>query len=305
MAEQDLSIIIVSYNTSDKLMKCLSCLDSSFEIIVVDNASSDDSVEKVRASYPHVHLIVNAQNRGFGAANNQGMEAAKGAWILLLNSDAYAKPGSIQELVKEAEKADAVVAGGKLLNPDDSIQNSSSNELTLWAVFCEQFLLEKIAKNSKLFSPYWNTPCLQNQTQESFQVMGACLLMRPLERFDERFFLYCEDTELCYRMKRHGKIVYVPSAPFTHDLGSSSSNTRWQSIARYNAGKELYFRIHQGQFQAAVCWILNRKGAALRLLLWGLPCLLTLGLLPRFRSQAACFAKVLFAPIAGPRRPST
>ena len=129
-------------------------------------------------------------------------------------------------------------------------------------------------------------------------------MMRPVEKFDEDFFLYCEDTELCLRLRNHGTIQWVKDAPFIHELGASSSLTRWTSVARYNRGKELYFRKHGSMTAMGACWLFNRGGAFLRLLVWGVPTLLTLGLAGRFRRQSALFARVLFAPLKGPASPT-
>src|SRR5205823_6671885 len=97
------------------------------------------------------------------------------------------------------------------------------------------------------------------------QVMGACLMIRPLAKFDERYFLYCEDTDLCLRLHRFGEILWVPAARFTHELGSSSVGaSRWSSVAAYNRSKELYFSIWRGSTSAAVCWLIDRFGAILR-----------------------------------------
>jgi GT2 family glycosyltransferase len=128
------------------------------------------------------------------------------------------------------------------------------------------------------------------------QVMGACLMVRRLERFDERFFLYCEDTELCRRLRRHGRIVWVPSSVFRHELGASSQK-RWLAVARYNRGKELYFSIHHGRFVSLVCFLLNRIGALLRVLVWGVASVGTLFLVKVVRERAGVFVRVLFAPI--------
>lgn len=121
--------------------------------------------------------------------------------------------------------------------------------------------------------------------------------------FDERFFLYCEDTELCHRVRQSGKIVYVPAACFVHELGASSAGTRWESVSRYNRGKELYFAIHHGRALQTCAWLINRLGAALRLVMWAGATVVTLGRLRRPRMGAMTFAKVLFAPVAGPREP--
>ena len=262
------SIIIVSFNTKDKLQACLSCLDTSkYEVIVVDNASKDDSVAMVQTEFPAVKLIESKTNLGFGPANNIGLDQALGELVLFLNSDAYASPGSVEKLTEVFADQSIVAAGGKLLNLDGSLQESVAEELTLLNVLLEQLYLERLAR---LFGAgYWRTTRLpQDKVSEVNQVMGACLMMRKScgERFDERFFLYCEDTEICVRLKKHGKIVYVPQAEFTHELGSSSSNNRWLAVARYNLGKELYFRIQKGPLSANICWLINRFGAFLRVL---------------------------------------
>ena len=305
-----LSVIIVSYNTRDLLRRCLASLGDGFEVIVVDNASSDGSAEMVRVEFPSVVLIENTVNKGFGTANNQGFDAMSGDLALLLNSDAYATPGAIDILLSTMKDQDVVACGGRLVNAgDESVtQNSCANELTLWAVWCEQTLLEKVLPSSRLFSPYWETKRVLSdhtpgETHEVEQVMGACLLMRPVERFDERFFLYCEDTELCFRLRRHGKVLYVPDAVFGHELGASSTESRWQSVARYNFGKELYFRIHRGQVASTVCLVLDRLGAVFRLMIWCLATLSTGGLVPRTRRQCGMFWKVLVAPDYGFQRP--
>lgn len=300
MRQSNVSVIVVSFNTKEKLRRCLGCIEPEHETIVVDNASADGSAEMVASEFPHVTLIRNENNRGFGAANNQGLDIATGALVLYLNSDCYASPGAISQLATVFEDPEVVGAGGKLLNPDGSLQESVARELTLGAVFSEQTLLEK----THLTATYWITPkVLAREDKTCPQVMGACLMMRPVERFDERYFLYCEDTDLCYRLSKHGKIVYEPSAVFTHELGSSSHGAgRWRSVARYNRGKELYFSIHHGAFAAFVCWLLDRWGALLRLLIWLVPTVLTLGLVARFRNQVALFARVLTFPAQGPDR---
>lgn len=124
--------------------------------------------------------------------------------------------------------------------------------------------------------------------------MGACVMVRatkgqPREKFDERYFLYCEDTDLCYRLERHGEIVYAPAAIFIHDLGSSSAKDPARGVIRYNRGKELYFRIHHGALAAGICWMLDRLGALLRLLAWSGVSLVK----PSKRSQVRLFWRVL------------
>jgi hypothetical protein len=252
------TIIIVSYRTPDKLRRCLAALSDQTHVIVVDNNSADESVAMIRSEFPAVTVIANPENRGFGAANNQGARVATGEWILYLNSDCYAHPEAIQALANFLDGKGAVAGGGKLLNLDGSLQQSVAGRLTLGAVLREQFLLERF------FPAYWQTP---SQSSAVEQVMGACLMVRRdvPESFDENFFLYCEDTDLCARIRNHGEIWYFPDAEFTHELGASSRANRWLGIARYNAGKEFYFQKHHGWFASIVCWKLDRLGAFIRM----------------------------------------
>lgn len=301
------SVVIVSYNCREDLCTCLRSLPSDVEVIVVDNASSDGSVEMVRAEFPTCTIIRNESNLGFGVANNIGLRLARGKYALLLNPDAQVCDDAVEVLTAFMETtSDAVACGGSLWFPTGGLQQSACNSLSLWAVFCEQTLLEKLFPRSRVLSPYWLSKrhVGERGTHTALrvsQVMGACLMMRRIEgrflEFDERFFLYCEDTELCKRLSRHGSIWYVPAARFLHRLGTSSISSRHRSIAYYNRGKELYFRIHHGRLAAIGCFLLDRLGALIRALAWGATATLTLFSVRRFRTQAWLFLRVLAAPI--------
>lgn len=297
------SVIVVSFNTREKLRRCLECIETDHEIIVVDNASADGSADMVRDAFPHVRLIASPENLGFGRANNLGVEAATGDPILFLNSDAYAAPGAIDRLADTCRRPDVIAAGGRLLNPDGSRQESIAGRLTLAAVFLEQTFLDRFAR--RFGRGYWRTARTEHQFAETgspvpvAQVMGACLMVRRKdgklpELFDPRYFLYCEDTDLCRRLQKHGEIVFDPRAEFIHELGSSSAKDPARGIVRYNSGKELYFRIHHGPLAGLGCLLLDRLGALLRLLAWG--CLLPVK--PNARRQVGVFWRVLTS--AGP-----
>ncbi len=289
-------MIVVNYNTELHLSACLaSIVPQAFEVIVVDNASRDGSCEMVHRDFPTVRLIQNMVNRGFGAANNQGMALASGELILLLNSDCVLR-GDLTQLDAVFSDGGVVAAGGRLMK-NGVTQNSCCNELTLWRVFCEQMLLEKLFRGSSLFDSYWLTPRLVAAgpgPHEVAQVMGACLMLRPGERFDEEFFLYCEDTEICRRLTKQGRILYV-DVPFEHALGASSPNNRGWAIAMYNRGKELYFRKHHGVAAQWVCLWFNRHGAFLRMVL----ALTRIDL-----RKARMFWGVFIAPVKGPPLPA-
>lgn len=258
-----MTAVVVSYNTVDKLRRCLLAL-GDVATIVVDNASKDGSPEMVRSEFPDARLVANPDNRGFSSANNQGLALVDTTLTLFINSDAYADPGAVSKLADAFENGKIVVAGGRLRNPDGSLQESVARPFTLGQVFLEQSLLEKV------FGGYWITRGLHG-TAKVPQVMGACLMARTddlqaVGGWDERYFLYCEDTDLCLRLSAKGEIAWVEAAGFEHELGSSSRKEPWRGIARYNRGKELYFRIHQGVPAALVCKVLDAGGAALRMI---------------------------------------
>jgi len=289
--------VVVSYNTRDHLRNCLASIPPEIPTVVVDNASQDGSADMVATEFPAVELVRSPVNLGFGTANNRGIERLSTELVMLLNSDAVVTSEAIDAMATAC--SEGVVAVGPMLRfPDGRPQASACHRLTLWAVFCEQTFLERI------FHSYWIVPHADlPEAMEVAQVMGACMMFRPAERFDERFFLYCEDTELCHRLRRHGKILYVTSVSVTHALGVSSSANRWEAVARYNRGKELYFLIHHGSVSAAVCWGLNRCGALLRLMVWLVANTVTLFSRAGWRGKIGLFTRVLFAPLAGPPLP--
>ena len=264
MRPQDVTVVVVSYNTQGALRRCLTHLrrQDVAKTVVVDNGSEDGSGAMVAAEFPEVDLIEAGENLGFARANNVGASRAETPLVLFLNSDAYADEGAVGRLAATFTEG-VVAAGGRLRNPDGSLQESVAGPLTLGAVLLEQTLLERICGG------YWQTRSLPAEgTSRVDQVMGACLMVRAgLEPWDERFFLYCEDSDLCLRLRRHGEILYVPDAGFEHELGASSRREPWRGIARYNAGKELFFRIHHGVLQSSLCLLLDRAGALLRIVL--------------------------------------
>jgi N-acetylglucosaminyl-diphospho-decaprenol L-rhamnosyltransferase len=299
------SVVVVSYNTREKLRRCLSSIECHHQVIVVDNRSDDGSADMVAEEFPATLLIRNLENMGFGPANNQGAKLAERPLVLYLNSDAYPQPGAIDALAECFSDPKVVAAGPMLLNVDGTLQESAANQLTLWAVFCEQTYLEKLFSGNSNLNPYWTTTRLaaHGGIQATVQVMGAALMCRAgLEEFDERYFLYCEDTDLCLRLSRHGAIVFDPEPKVIHELGSSSSASRWKAVARYNRGKELYFRIHHGPVAIAACFALDRIGALVRLIVWFVAAVLSLFLVKRFRGQVLLFLRVLAAPLSGPTR---
>ena len=291
-----LSVVIVAFKSRETIGKCVSSLPTDAEIFVIENRADSGNIDETSLP-PGVRFLRNEKNLGFGRACNQGLDLATGDYALILNPDAWAaSQDGADRLVDFLEKnADAVAVGARLLLPNGTTQLSCARELTLGAVFLEQTLLEKLVFG------YWIDTSKATSPIKVPQVTGACFLMKPINgqflSFDDRFFLYCEDTELMKRLSKHGAIYHLPSAVFHHELGTSSNKNRWLAVACYNRGKELYFDIHHGKASSIICFLLNRAGALLRLLVWSVATLITLGALRRFQENAATFARVLFAPL--------
>lgn len=248
----DLSIIIVSFNTKKLLTDCLKSLmvdgrwlETKGEIIVVDNGSSDGSVEEVRKFKIQnpgfkIRLIENEENLGFAKANNQGIKIAKGKYILLLNSDTEVKPGVLEELVKFVQNhPEAGVVGARLLNPDGSIQPSVYHFPTILGAIKEFWL--------GWGGSYEKYPLTGTNPVIVEAVTGAAMLIprRTVEKIgylDERYFLYFEDLDYCRRAKKAGlKVFYLPCANFVHHHGASGKKipgktTNWliESSKKYN-----------------------------------------------------------------------
>lgn len=303
--QPNVTVIIVSYNCKHLLRECLQSLPPDLPVIVVDNASKDDTVEMIQKEFPKVIPIKNDKNYGFGVANNQGLLMTKTDYALLLNPDTISQHDSITKLTEFMnDNPSAVACGGQLVFPNGEVQESASNRLNLWVVFCEQTYLERLFPQLHLFSPYWISKKIlaknDNPTPVA-QIMGACMMLRKINskwpQFDERYFLYCEDTDLCFRISKYGSIWYVPAATFVHHLGQSSVHNRWQAISYYNRGKELYFFIHHGKIPGIACFMMNRLGALLRFLFWTIVTTMTLCTIPSPRDKMITFLKVFFAPL--------
>ena len=229
-----LSIIIVSWNVCDLLQECLRSVQANlslppdeYEIIVVDNASDDGSVEMVRRDFAAVSLIANEENLGFGVANNQAFRACRGQWILLLNPDAVVVDESIVrmlDILKNDPEIGAV--GARLMNTDGSRQASSAGSFpTTSNVACHYLFLSHLLP-ANLLPPALFLARDPETVLEVDWVSGACMMLRAaaLERtiFDERFFMYGEDMELCARLWAKGwKVVHAPGARVVHLLGGS------------------------------------------------------------------------------------
>jgi GT2 family glycosyltransferase len=258
----DLSIVIVNWNTRDLLARCLQAVndttrDLDFETIVVDNASSDDSVAMVEELYPQVRVVANSENVGFGRANNQAVSWARGRYLLLLNPDAFVHEGTVERLVGFMDAhPDAGAAGCRLFYEDGTLQRSCAAFPTVATELWAALWLDKLFPAHPVFGKYLMTYWDMGDVREVDSLLGACLILRreAIDKtglFDEQFFMYSEEVDLCMRLKRAGwKIYFVADAEATHTWGGSARKIQAESFLRLFKSRVLFFRKHYGRSTA-------------------------------------------------------
>lgn len=272
-AEQpDISVIIVSFNTRDLLRECLHTLRAEaggvrYELIVVDNASRDGSADMIEAEFPAARLIRGETNLGFAAANNRGFAIAQGRYLVLLNSDAFPRPLALPKAVAYMDADPKIGLGGaRLVGRDDSWQPSARLFPSPLNDFLSLSGLSTRFPHSRFFGRMDRSWADPGAAAEVDWVPGAFSIIRRevLQRvgsFDERFFLYYEEVDLCQRIKAAGyKIYYWPDVVVTH-LGGESSKTL-EHLQLSSSGAQLtlwrlrsaylYYRKQQGM---VVAWL--------------------------------------------------
>ena len=261
----DLSVVIVNYKSADFLCSCIrSIIETaegiSYEIIVIDNDSRDGSDKKIRSLCSDIKLIVNRDNLGFSRANNQGIKASRGKYILLLNNDATVKPGTLSCLIDSMDRQSSVgLMGGKLTNTDGTIQQSFGKLIPFVNEFVQTKLFwnfYEIHKNRIIgFMMEW----LHSKPRLVDWVKGACMMLRREAIFDvgfldDRFFMYFEEADLCIRLKKIGwKVFFEPSAEIIHHGGISVSKNRFRVILEHRRSQLYFYKKHYGEF--GLWWI--------------------------------------------------
>lgn len=286
------SAVVVSYNTREMTLDCLRSLyadlgDLPAEVFVVDNASSDGSAAAVRAAFPDAIVIENAENRGFGGANNQAMALARGESLLLLNSDAFVEPGAIRELVATLEgDLDAAAVGPRLLNGDGSLQLSCFRFPSPARAWIENLWLPALLPRHPVFGDYrrW----AHDADREVDWVIGACVLVRraayeQVGGFDERFHMYAEETDWQKRMRDRGwRVLFTPRAVVTHLGGASGAAEKARVNRSFFESLDHYERKHHGAAGLVSLRLAMAVGCGLRAVGWAG----AMALLPRRRAVA-------------------
>lgn len=230
----DISIIIVNYKSREKTAKCLESLFASdfsglqHEIIVVDNASGDD-LKVFQIKHPELKIIYSQNNLGMGGGNNLGLKQARGEFILILNPDTEVYPDAIKILHNYlVNHPDVYIAGPKLLNSDKTLQLSCSQFPKIYTPILRRTFLGDYFKKSR--DSFMMTDFDHEEIREVDWLMGSCLMIRAheWEGFDERFFMYFEDIDVCRRAWRfEKKVIYNPQAVVIHDHARESAKNPW------------------------------------------------------------------------------
>jgi GT2 family glycosyltransferase len=255
----DLSIIIVNWNAKDLLLRCLEAVNRNLgtiqsEVIVVDNGSTDGSVEAACERFPHTRFLENQTNIGFSRANNQAIEASGGRYYLLLNTDTFLHTGALETMLRFMDaNPDTGAAGCRLYYEDGSLQRSCTSFPTLATELWQALWLDRLFPKSRVFGKYWMTYWDFNDSREVESIIGACMLLRreaiaEVGLLDESYFMYSEETDLCYRLKEKGwKVRFIPQASATHIWGGTSKRIQEETtFLRLYKSRTQFFRKHYG-----------------------------------------------------------
>ena len=259
-----LSVIIVNWNVCNLLRQSLASIYSSWgqspglEVIVVDNASSDDSVLMVQTDFPKANLITNQKNLGYPAGCNQGLAVASGKYLLVLNPDTEIVNDALAALLNFMDKHPEVGMVGPLLTyPDGSHQSSRRRFPTLPVLFLESTWLEKYSPRS-IFKRYYLQDVADTSPQQVDWLVGAAMLIRrevwkQVGGLDEGFFMYSEELDWCRRIKKSGwNIMYVPQATIIHHEGKSSEQVTAERHIYFQTSKIRYTRKYHGKHIAFI-----------------------------------------------------
>jgi GT2 family glycosyltransferase len=270
-----LSVIIVNWNTRDLLADCLESIAAnapaySYEIIVVDNASADDSVGMIKTRFPHVTLIENSGNPGFAQANNQAIARSGGRYVLLLNPDTVVLPDALDKLVDFMDRHPrAGAAGSRLFSADGSLQISCYPYPTLFRELWRLSHLDAIHPIAEYDMSRWSV----DTPREVEAIQGSCLMLRrealdQVGLLDESFFMYSEEVDLCLRIRLGGWPLYwVPQSRVIHYGGQSSKLVADEMFLQLYRGKVQYFRKHTRPLVVALYKLVLLAAACARVVL--------------------------------------
>lgn len=254
---KQLSIVIVNYSVKNLLKKCLESIfkyekNIEFEVIVVDNNSMDHSQEMLKRDFPQVKLIENKRNLGFSRGCNQGIKESQGRYILLLNPDTELTPGGFKKMIDFMDsKPEKGICGPKMIDQEGNFQFSCrSFPSYLTAVSSSQSILNRIFPENLLSQKYLLKEKDHSQILEVDWVSGSCLLAKremfeKVGLLDERFYMYVEDVDLCYRAKMAGfSVFYFPQVLVIHHIGKSTQKKKLDMLVEHHRSMYYFYRKH-------------------------------------------------------------
>jgi N-acetylglucosaminyl-diphospho-decaprenol L-rhamnosyltransferase len=260
------SAVVVTYNALPWIERCLESV-RGLETVVVDNGSTDGTVELVRDRFPDARLV-QQENRGLAAGWNRGIAEATGDWFLILNADAWLLGDAIERLVEFGQQHPrAAVVGPRLLNQDGSLQRSVRGFPTLWRLATEYLFLRKLAPGSRALNAFYAGGFGHDEPRECDWVMGSCLLIRrtaveDVGPLDESFFLFSEETDWCYRARQAGwQVWFFPGAECVHVGGATHGGRLFRENVR---GHLRFLAKHRGLAYAERARRLLRSSLRLR-----------------------------------------
>jgi len=267
----DVSVVILTYNTQDLALDCIeSVVNASdglnVEIIVTDNGSTDGTVEAIRQKFPNVVLIENKKNLGFSGGNNRGIEVSRGRHILVLNPDTIVRKEALKLTMEYADShPECGMVGCRVLNPDGTVQKSWFAEWTLFQAIWEAFGLQLIAPLSRIDGRLTFSRLVPDHPVAVDRLLGCFMWMRreavdKVGLFDERFFLYCEEEDLCRRIRDHGlQVHFYPTPEIAHLGGQTTRDINDFSRVQTNISKALWMKKYRRSgalFAFRVIWSL-------------------------------------------------
>ena len=296
----DVSVVIVNWNAKDLLKNCLNSVyqtinNLAFEIIVVDNASSDGSREMLERDFPQTVRICNQGNKGFGAANNQAFAIMKGKYALLLNTDALLTPKAVNKLWTFCETNNqAAIVCGQLLNSDGSKQNSIASFPDMLTLATNTSILEYLFPDKFPSKRYEH-----DRPIEVDSAVGACMMIRKkaLDEtgvFDERYFFFFEETDLAYTMQQSDwKTYHIPDAYIYHLQGQSIGNNVSSRIEFYRSRYQFLSKWHSRSYYICASVIIFVR-LVINWISAGIASAVTLGLVKKNRQKFAVYSRLIF-----------
>ena len=265
----DLSCIIVNYKNSEPLKECLTSLYQTvqgidFETIIVDNSENDLGIQPLKELYPKAQFVSNFSNVGFAKANNQAAKIAQGKVLIFLNPDTILSEQAIYSMYKYyCSHKETGVLGPKVVNPEGSLQYSCRRYPTLWTgLFNRYSILSRLFPENRFTSQYLMRDFDHNEIRQVDWLSGCCLMVSKntfenSHGFDENYFLFNEDVDLCRTIKQAGKeVIYFPEATIIHQVSTSNSKTTARVIIQRHFGMMHYFKKHHRQ-NLLTRWVIN------------------------------------------------